>query len=48
MARWIRHETTGTALAFTVQAVLQRPDVLARIRAREPEYLDCVIKDRCV
>lgn len=43
------HETTATALAWTFDLVLRRPDVLTRIRAREAGYLDAVIKEalRC-
>ncbi len=44
------HETTATSLAWILNRVLGRPDVLARLRAEVPadgssEYLDAVIKE---
>ena len=43
------HETTATAMSWTVERVLRHPRVLARVRkeiaAGEDAYLDCVIKE---
>ncbi|HEX6388155.1 MAG TPA: cytochrome P450, partial [Solirubrobacteraceae bacterium] len=37
------HETTATALAWTLERLARHPDVLAQ--ARDPEYLDAVITE---
>jgi cytochrome P450 len=39
------HETTATGLAWTVDLLLHVPDVLARARRGEVEYLDAVVKE---
>lgn len=43
------HETTATALAWTLERLVRHPDVLARLRAEQAEgasdYLDAVIKE---
>jgi cytochrome P450 len=39
------HETTATGLAWTFDLVLHAPDVLARARAADDEYLDAVVKE---
>lgn len=44
------HETTATALAWTLERLVRHPDVLARLRAEQAEggdgeYLDAVLKE---
>jgi cytochrome P450 len=41
------HETTATALAWTVERLVRNPDVLARLTADpdDDEYLDAVVKE---
>ena len=39
------HETTATGLAWTFDLLLHTPDVLARARDGDDEYLDAVIKE---
>jgi cytochrome P450 len=43
------HETTATAMSWTIERVLRHPKVLARVRAELADgndaYLDCVIKE---
>jgi cytochrome P450 len=39
------HETTATALAWTFERLVHHPDVLARVREGDEEYLDAVIKE---
>lgn len=39
------HETTATALAWTFERLVRHPDVLARVRAENGDYLDAVIKE---
>jgi cytochrome P450 len=40
------HETTATALAWTLERVVRHPEVLARLRAEpDGDYLDAVIKE---
>jgi cytochrome P450 len=43
------HETTATALAWTIERIVRHPDVLARLRAEQAEggeeYLEATIKE---
>jgi cytochrome P450 len=39
------HETTATALAWALERLARRPDVVARIRADGAPYLDAVVKE---
>jgi cytochrome P450 family 135 len=39
------HETTATALAWVFERLARHPAVLARLRERDPAYLDAVIKE---
>jgi cytochrome P450 len=41
------HETTATAMAWTLERIVRHPDVLARLQSQpdDDEYLDAVIKE---
>ena len=39
------HETTAGALAWALERLARHPDVLARVRAGDDEYLDAVVKE---
>ena len=39
------HETTAGALAWSLERLSRHPDVLARVRAGDDEYLDAVVKE---
>jgi len=39
------HETTAGALAWALERLARHPDVLARVRASDDEYLDAVVKE---
>jgi cytochrome P450 len=39
------HETTATALAWAIELLARRPEVLARIRHGDDAYLDAVVKE---
>ncbi len=39
------HETTAGALAWSLERLARHPDVLARVRAGDDEYLDAVVKE---
>jgi cytochrome P450 len=39
------HETTAGALGWALERLARHPDVFARLRARDDEYLDAVIKE---
>jgi cytochrome P450 len=39
------HETTATALAWTLERVVRHPGVLERVREDDGDYLDAVIKE---
>jgi cytochrome P450 len=39
------HETTAGALAWSLERLARHPEVLARVRASDDEYLDAVVKE---